>query len=135
MAETETPVRKSRRPLQVLLVDDSLVNQDMTSRMLRKWGHTVTQAGTGRQAVAALDRHEFDVVLMDVNMPEMDGLAATRLIREKERETGAHVPIIAMTAYAEKGDADRCIAAGMDAYISKPMTHQELFETLETRVP
>jgi two-component system, sensor histidine kinase and response regulator len=85
----------------------------------------------GKEAVEAVERQSFDLVLMDVQMPGMDGLEATARIRGRERATGAHVPIIAMTAYAMKGDQDRCLAAGMDAFVSKPIQAKELFETVE----
>jgi len=91
----------------------------------------VTVAGDGRLALAALDRATFDVVLMDVQMPEMDGFEATAAIRGRERETGNHLPIIAMTAHAMPGDRERCIAAGMDSYIAKPLKAAELIELLE----
>jgi CheY-like chemotaxis protein len=98
--------------------------------MLEKGGHTVMIAGTGREAVAAVECAELDVIFMDVQMPEMNGFEATAAIRERELSTGTHIPIIAMTAYAITGDKERCIAAGMDAYVSKPIRARELFETL-----
>ncbi|MHC5011609.1 MAG: response regulator, partial [Planctomycetota bacterium] len=85
---------------------------------------------TGREALAALEHEGFDLILMDVQMPDMDGLAATVAIRESERETGAHLPIIAMTAHALKGDEERCLAAGMDAYVAKPVKANALYETI-----
>src|SRR5207245_8385328 len=87
--------------------------------------------GDGRTAVAILDTEHFDLVLMDVQMPEMDGFEATAAIRQKEKQTGQHIPIVAMTAHALKGDQERCLAAGMDGYISKPIRTDELFGTLE----
>jgi two-component system sensor histidine kinase/response regulator len=91
----------------------------------------VTVASDGREALAALDRESFDVVLMDVQMPEMDGFETTAAIRAQERDTGRHLPIIAMTAHAMQGDRERCLAAGMDNYISKPIKARELIELLE----
>ncbi len=99
--------------------------------VLEKQGHQVTVAADGRQALAALDRAHFDVVLMDVQMPEMDGFETTAAIRARERGTSMHLPIIAMTAHAMQGDRERCIGAGMDSYISKPLKVQELIELLE----
>jgi signal transduction histidine kinase/DNA-binding response OmpR family regulator len=117
-------------PLRILLVDDSVFNQKMALGLLQKHGHTVVVANNGREAVAWMDPGDFDVVLMDVEMPKMDGLEATAVIREKEKGTGSHVPIVAMTAHAMKGDRERCLAAGMDDYISKPVRAQQLFDTL-----
>ena len=88
-------------------------------------------AGTGREALAAIARQQFDLVLMDVQMPEMDGIEATIAIRRQEQTTGAHLPIIAMTAHAMKGDQERCFEAGMDGYVSKPIQTQSLFATIE----
>jgi CheY-like chemotaxis protein len=122
---------KTHKQLRVLLAEDNAVNQKIATRVLEKHGHRVTIAGDGRLALAALDRAAFDVVLMDVQMPEMDGFEATAAIRGRERETGSHLPIIAMTAHAMQGDRERCIAAGMDDYISKPLKAAELIELLE----
>jgi len=112
-------------------VEDNEVNQKLAQRLLEKRGHHVTVTGNGREALAALDREDFDVAFMDVQMPEMDGFGATAAIRARERETGSHLPIIAMTAHAIQGDRERCLAAGMDSYISKPINPQELTELLE----
>ncbi len=125
-------IRESRFRLNILLVEDNLVNQKVASGILEKMGHMVTVASNGREALELLERVCFDLVLMDVSMPEMDGLEATRVLRDREKTSGAHVPIIAMTAYAMKGDKERCIEAGMDAYVSKPINTQELYETIET---
>ena len=115
------------RSLRVLVAEDNPVNQLVVTRLMEKQGHKVTVAASGGQAIAALDRDTFDVILMDIHMPEVDGIQATRLIRASEQETGRHIPIIAVTAFAMKGDAEKCLAAGMDAYISKPIKASELF--------
>ena len=119
-----------RRSLQIVLAEDNLVNQKLAVRLLERWGHAVRVAGNGRQVLAALDMQPCDLVLMDVQMPEMDGFETTAAIRERERTTAGHLPIIAMTAHAMKGDREQCLAAGMDGYISKPIQPRELFETL-----
>jgi CheY-like chemotaxis protein len=119
-------------PLNVLLVEDGLMNQKLAIALMEKHQHSVVVANNGKEAIAALASRQFDVVLMDVEMPEMDGLEATAVIRAKERQTGEHVPIIAMTAHAMKGDRERCLEAGMDDYLSKPIRAQQLFETLES---
>lgn len=124
-------IQRSARSLRVLLTEDGVVNQMLAVRLLEKRGHQVVVAGDGRKALEALETNEFDVVLMDVQMPEMDGFEATRLIRQREQATGGHVPIIAMTAHAMKGDRERCLAEGMDRYISKPLAPTELFEAVE----
>ncbi len=124
-----------RRPLQVLLAEDNPVNQKLAVRLLEKQGHTVAVANNGKEALAALERQPFDLVLMDVEMPEMGGLEATTAIRRKEQETGRHVPIIAMTAHAMKGDRERCLAAGMDGYVSKPIPAKDLFAVIADLLP
>jgi signal transduction histidine kinase/CheY-like chemotaxis protein len=116
--------------LRILLVEDSVFNQKVAVGLLQKHGHTVVVANHGREALARLDSAGFDLILMDVEMPEMDGLEATAIIREQEKGTGNHVPIVAMTAHAMKGDRERCLAAGMDDYVSKPIRAQQLFDTL-----
>jgi two-component system, sensor histidine kinase and response regulator len=94
-------------------------------------GHSVSVADNGQAVLAALEKEQFDVVLMDIEMPLMDGLQATEIIRKQEKVTGEHIPIIAITAFAMKGDKERCLQAGMDAYLSKPINKEELFATLE----
>ncbi|MFV1966030.1 MAG: response regulator [Pirellulaceae bacterium] len=125
---------KQIRPLRILLAEDSLVNQKLAVGLLQKHGHSVEVANTGKEAVVALNRGAFHLVLMDVQMPEMDGLEATSLIRARERETGGHVPIIAMTAHALQGDRETCLKAGMDGYITKPIRAVKLLETLHSIV-
>jgi two-component system sensor histidine kinase/response regulator len=115
-----------KRPLRILLAEDNVVNQRLIVRLLEKHGHTTLVANTGREVLTALQQQPVDLVLMDVQMPEMDGLEATAAIREQERQKGGHIPIIALTAHAMKGDRDRCLAAGMDGYVSKPINAQTL---------
>ncbi|GGG67464.1 response regulator [Edaphobacter dinghuensis] len=126
--------RDPRKALHVLLAEDNPVNQKLAIRLLEKRGHQVVLANNGKQALAALEKSDFDLVLMDVQMPEMDGLEATRLLRERERSTGKHQPVVAMTALVMKGDRERCIDAGMDGYLSKPIRQQELDEVLDAYV-
>ena len=128
VAPEVTPPIKAMR---VLLAEDNAVNQRVAMRLLEKRGHQVTIANNGYEALQALDRERFDIVLMDVQMPEMGGFEATAKIREGERMHGGHVRIIAMTAHALKGDRERCLAAGMDGYLSKPIDRLELFEVVE----
>jgi two-component system sensor histidine kinase/response regulator len=120
--------------LHILLAEDNAVNQKLAVRLLEKRGHQVEVAMNGKQALSAIERCSFDLVLMDVQMPEMDGLEATRRIREREVNSNTRQPIVAMTALVMKGDRERCIAAGMDGYLSKPIRAQELDEVLERYV-
>ena len=118
------------RSLDVLLAEDSHVNQKLAIALLEKWGHKVTVAHNGREAVEQWVEHPFDIILMDVQMPEVDGHDATQQIRDRERTGGGHVPIMAMTAHALKGDEERCLAVGMDDYLSKPIRAPILFDKL-----
>jgi signal transduction histidine kinase/CheY-like chemotaxis protein len=120
-----------RRPLRILLVEDNNINQRLASHLLAAQGHQVVVATDGKQAVALTEREAFDLVLMDVQMPEMDGLEATAAIRQREKSGTRRLPIVAMTASAMKGDRERCLQAGMDGYIAKPIQVQELYRTLE----
>ena len=120
-----------QQPLSFLLAEDNTVNQRLIMRLLEKRGHSVVLAQNGREALEATQKQTFDMVLMDVQMPEMDGLEATRLIREKEKASGAHSLIIALTANAMQGDKERCLAGGMDGYIAKPVQHQDLFREID----
>jgi PAS domain S-box-containing protein len=129
------------RCLRILLAEDNPVNQKLALRLLQKRGHQVVVAGNGKEALAALEKQPFDVVLMDVQMPEMGGFEATAAIRQKEHQDRSgtprprrHLPVIAMTAHAMKGDRERCLEAGMDGYISKPIQATELYSALETLV-
>ncbi|HSA93392.1 MAG TPA: response regulator [Terriglobales bacterium] len=121
---------RRKEGLRILLAEDNPVNQKLAVKLLEKQGHLVQVAASGREALAALDRERFDLVVMDVQMPEMDGLEATRSLRERERVTGGHVPVIAMTAHAMSGDRERCLEAGMDAYVAKPVQKQELLAAI-----
>src|SRR5207247_7753400 len=114
------------RPLHVLLAEDNPINQTLAARMLGRQGHTVVVAGNGVEALEALRGERFDVVLMDVQMPEMDGFEATATIRAEEQATGRRIPILAMTAHAMPGDEARCLAAGMDGYLAKPVRPEAL---------
>ena len=126
-------VRRSGR--RVLLAEDNQVNRLVATRILEKLGHQVTVVGTGREALSAVQSGKFDLVAMDVQMPEMDGLEATAAIRKWERKAGTHIPIIAMTAHAMKGDRERCLEAGMDGYTSKPIRIKDLEQVISELVP
>jgi signal transduction histidine kinase/DNA-binding response OmpR family regulator len=128
---THRALRDGKRKLNILLAEDNVINRTIAVRLLEKHLHRVTVTTNGSEALAALDRENFDVVLMDVQMPEMDGFEATSAIRAREQSTGMHVPIIALTAHAMRGDQERCLAAGMDGYIAKPIKSQELLGLLE----
>jgi CheY-like chemotaxis protein len=117
--------------LRILLAEDNCVNQRVALRILEKEGHNVTVVGNGREALKALAESEFDLVLMDVQMPEMDGFEATAAVRRAELATKRHLPIVAMTAHAMTGDRERCLAAGMDEYISKPIRAQLVLDIIE----
>ena len=117
-------------PLCILLVEDNLINQKVASRMLEKNGHRVVTANNGKEALRALEDHEFDAVLMDVQMPEMDGLEATAAIRAAEAGGERHLPIVAVTAHALTGDRERCLNAGMDGYLAKPIQSAQLLQAL-----
>ena len=150
-AETQGPSQRSQqsvptssRRLRILLAEDNAVNQRLAVKLLEKRGHILVVAGNGKEALAALARETFDLILMDVQMPEMDGFAATKAIREREAlahptpdshaQTCFRIPIVAMTAHAMKGDRECCLEAGMDAYVSKPLNPQQLFEVIDSVV-
>ena len=132
---TRHTVREQTRSLSFLVAEDNAVNQRLIARLLEKRGHSVVLAQNGREALEALDKQRFDIVLMDGQMPEMDGFEATRLIREKEKASGTHVPIIALTAHAMQGDKERCLACGMDGYVPKPIKLEDLFSVMENVLP
>jgi two-component system sensor histidine kinase/response regulator len=123
--------RDSTKSLYILLAEDNAVNQKLAMRLLEKRGHHATLAANGKEALAALEKRSYDLVLMDVQMPEMDGLEATIQLREREKGSGRHQAVVAMTALVMKGDRERCIEAGMDGYLSKPIRPQELDEVLD----
>jgi len=136
-ADTESPEKMAggtamvtQRPLDVLLAEDNPVNQKLALSLLEKWGHRVTLANNGVEALDCVRRRPFDLILMDWQMPEMDGIETTRRIREMEKSGGGHITIVAMTANAMQGDRERCLAAGMDGYISKPIQTGELLNIL-----
>jgi two-component system sensor histidine kinase/response regulator len=126
--------RDSSAFLNVLLVEDNAVNQRLAARLLEKRGHRVMVAANGLEALTALEKNAFDLVFMDVQMPEMDGIEATAEIRKKEQLGGKHQAVIALTAHAMKGDEERCLNAGMDGYLSKPIRPSELDAILESYV-
>jgi PAS domain S-box-containing protein len=135
LEQVERPAVEEEQPtLHILLAEDSPTNQLIAVANLKKAGHTVEVADNGRKALGALEEEKFDLVLMDVAMPEMDGLEATRTIREMEKESGGHIPIIAMTAFATKDYREKCLKAGMDGYVTKPLSADELFRTIESFV-
>ena len=129
---TRHSLREGHRKLRILLAEDNAVNQRLAVRLLEKRDHAVTVVNDGREALAALEKQNFDVVLMDVQMPQLDGFEATALIREREKATGGHLTIIAMTAHAMKGDRERCLAAQMDGYVQKPIKAEELFKEIQS---
>lgn len=129
---TRHSLNEARRSLRILLAEDNAVNRQLVTALLAKRGHTSVSVVNGREAVAAVANGGFDLVLMDVQMPEMDGLQATAAIRKAEKGTGTHVPIVALTAHAMKGDREACLAAGTDEYLSKPVNAPELFALIET---
>jgi CheY-like chemotaxis protein len=131
IAQTEDATAFRKGSLKVLVADDNPVNQTLALKLLVKRGHHVEVADNGRQAVEAITQQQFDFVLMDVQMPEMNGFEAAREIRSREQTTGEHLPIIALTAHSMQGDREHCLQAGMDAYISKPIDSTEFYATCE----
>ena len=135
---TRHSLREHRRVFRILVAEDNSVNQLLATRLLEKRGHTVVMANNGREALTVLEKADFggfDAVLMDVQMPEMDGFEATAAIRAREKKSGQHLPIIALTAHAMKGDKERCLVAGMDGYVAKPIKAEELIEAIENLGP
>jgi len=128
---TRHALREARRHLRILLVEDNPVNQRVLLGMLQKIGHQAVIAGTGQEGIRRLETQTFDTVFMDIQMPEMDGLTATAKIRQAEQKSGAHIPIIAMTAHAMKGDRERCLDSGMDSYLAKPITSAQVADVLD----
>lgn len=129
--DTQSSVPNHDTPLKVLVAEDGLANQKLALALLNRWGYQVSVANNGLEALQAYDRNDFDLILMDLQMPEMDGIAATQAIRGKERETNRHIPIIAMTAHVMPGDRKRCLDSGMDGYVSKPVRRDELSEAIQ----
>jgi CheY-like chemotaxis protein len=121
--------------MHILLAEDNLINQRVAVSILEKAGHRVTVANNGRQTLDRWSEQAFDLILMDVQMPEIDGLEATAMIRAHEVKTGKHIPIIALTAHAMKGDQERCLATGMDGYVSKPIDARQLIELVSRYAP
>ena len=132
---TRQSLQVGQKKLRVLVAEDNAVNQLLTKRLVENRGHSAVMVASGREALEAIAEGTVDLVLMDVQMPDMNGLEATAVIRQRERHTGAHLPIIAMTAGAMQGDMERCLEAGMDAYISKPVNLIELFTAIERVMP
>ena len=130
--ETNLPLDHTTA-LRILVAEDLPTNQNVLLSLLRKKGCVAEAVGNGREALAALEAQGFDAVLMDVQMPEMDGIEATAAIRAKEKISGIHVPVIAVTAHAMPGDREHCLEAGMDAYLAKPVRSQELFDAIKRR--
>jgi len=124
-------IRIPSRSLKILVAEDTAFNQKFIQRLLDRWNHKISLVGNGREALEALKNESFDIVLMDVQMPQLNGLEATKAIRIDEQQNKNHIPIIAMTAHAIKGDRERCLEAGMDEYISKPIDSDKLFEAIE----
>jgi CheY-like chemotaxis protein len=120
--------------LRVLLVEDIVENQILTGELLRQRGYSVAIASNGKEAVQAFDRERFDLILMDIQMPEMGGVEATLLIREREKQTGGRTPIVAVTAHAMKGDRERYLSAGMDGYVTKPLRRQSLYNEIDSLI-
>ncbi len=131
----QTGLREPGESLRILLAEDNRVNQEVAVTLLGKHGHSVVIANNGREALSALEGQIFDLILMDVQMPEMGGLEATAAIRAKEQGTGKHIPIIAMTAHAMSGDREKCLQAGMDGYVSKPIKIKSVLQAIEAAVP
>jgi CheY-like chemotaxis protein len=126
------------RKLAILLVEDNAINRLLAEKILEKQGHVVTSASNGKEAIQLWEQNrsrQFDIILMDIQMPEMDGLQAAAYIRQKEKQSGMHVPIVAMTAHAMKGDRERCLESGMDGYLTKPITPAGLAKAIATALP
>jgi signal transduction histidine kinase/CheY-like chemotaxis protein len=128
---TRHTIQEARRRLRLLVAEDNPVNQKLAIKILEKRGHLVSVVSNGQEAIDALKEDHFDLILMDVQMPGLDGFEATGQIRSREKEEGGHIPIVAMTAHAMKGDKEQCLAAGMDDYVSKPIMVNELFAVIE----
>jgi len=130
--QAKPPDEKAAIPLRILIAEDNPINQKIAIRLLEKRGHGPVAKSSGQEALAALEQEAFDLVLMDVQMPDMDGFEVTAAIREREKGAGRHIPIVAMTAHTMKGDRERCLAAGMDAYVPKPIDPEHFFRVVES---
>ena len=128
--QTEEPSRIRH----ILVAEDNLINQKLTVRLLEKKGYSTAVAENGLEALALLGKHRFDMILMDVQMPDMGGLETTRVIREREHASGGHIPIVAITANVMKGDREQCLESGMDDYVSKPILPEEMFRVMESHL-
>ena len=128
---TRYSLRENRRALKILIAEDNVINQRIAAHILEKNGHQVVIASNGQKAINAWGNSSFDAIFMDIQLPRMDGIEATAYIRKKEKKSGLHTPIIAMTAHAMKGDRERFLAAGMDDYISKPIKAEEMIGIIE----
>jgi PAS domain S-box-containing protein len=128
---TKYSIREAKKRLHILVAEDNIINQKLAAHILQKYGYSASLASNGQEALDAIKKENFDLILMDVQMPKMDGLQATKNIRKSEKGTSQHMPIIALTAHAMKGDKDRCFEAGMDGYLSKPLKAEELFKTID----
>jgi two-component system sensor histidine kinase/response regulator len=131
---TGDKIRKPHRHLHILLAEDNIINQKVAIHILEKNGHKVSVANNGNEVLSALEKARFDIILMDVQMPIMDGFKTTFSIRKKEKGAGSHIPIIAMTAHALKGDRERCLDVGMDEYVAKPLKPEELIKTIDRAI-
>ena len=131
---THEPAGSRRQPLRILLAEDTAVIQKLVTHMLRERGQKVVAARDGKEALDKLRKREFDIVLMDAEMPKANGMEATRAIRQQEKETGQHLPVIAMTAYASQAERNRCLSAGMDSCLAKPFRAEELYQAVESLV-
>jgi CheY-like chemotaxis protein len=133
--QAQNSIPRDHRNMRILLAEDNSVNQRLATRVLEREGHQVQVAASGREAIALLEHDEFDLVLMDIQMPDLDGLQTTARIREMERSSGKRLPIVAMTAQIGDSDRQRCLKAGMDAYVSKPIRIADLMNLIESVVP
>jgi CheY-like chemotaxis protein len=124
-------ISESLRRLSILLAEDNAMNKKLATKLLEKRGHIIHSVSNGREVMEALQQGRFDVILMDVQMPVMDGWMATQAIRERERGTAEHIPIVALTAHAMKHDQEQCQAAGMDGFLSKPFQPEDLYRAVE----
>jgi CheY-like chemotaxis protein len=131
VTEKPKPEKSKKEKLKILVAEDNFVNQRLVKELLRRQGYSVDIVENGLKLFEVMEKSKYDVILMDVQMPVMDGLEATSIIREIEKETGGHIPIIGITAYSMKADRDRCLEAGMDDYLAKPFSKEEFYKKIE----